>query len=670
MDRAWSPSDAEAAVAHYTATYPGCGRDLALRVYSSRLLGRQADLVLHGGGNTSVKTEMRDDLGQPLEVLCVKGSGWDLKSIEPPGFPALRLSSLQALRVREQLSDEQMVNAARIRMLDASAPNPSVETLLHAFLPHKFIDHSHADAVLATVDQPEAEAMSREIHGDKLALVPYIMPGFALAKLAAEVYEQHPACEGLLLLQHGLFTFGETAQQSYERHIAAVTRCEEFLARGRRRAITAVSVPANYREWAPVLRGALGPTPYVFAVRNAPAIRAFVDDPELKSVATRGPVTPDHVIRTKQKPLIVDTSCPPSRERLDQSVAAYRRTYKDYVAAMQAARGVQKTPLDPDPRVLLLPGIGLVGVGRTPKAARVAADLYEHTISVITQAEAVGRYQALPDLDIFDMEYWSLEQAKLGKKALPEFAGKVVYISGAARGIGAATARAFARRGASLFLVDRDGDALHKVASELHAGWAVVDMCDRQAVAESVEQTVELFGGLDGVISNAGTAPQSPIDSCPEEVFRHSLDINLVSHQNLAAASMRVFKAQGLGGFLLFNVSKAALNPGKGFGPYAVAKAGLLALTKQYALEGGPHNVRASAVNADRVRTGLLPPEVVATRAKARGLDADAYFRSNLLAREVLADDVAEAFVFLARAPSTTGAVITVDGGNVAAAVR
>jgi len=671
MDRAWSESDAQEAVAHYGSKY-GCNRDLALRVYSSRLLGGQADLVLHGGGNTSVKTRMVDDLGDEIEVLCVKGSGWDLGTIEPPGFPALRLAPLQALRARRQLSDEEMVNAARIRMLDAAAPNPSVETLLHAFLPHKFIDHSHADAILATVNQEDAGILADAIHGERLALVPYVMPGFALAKMAAEIYEDQPNCEGLLLLQHGLFTFADTARASYERHIAAVQRCEGYLARAGRTTASspACQVSSPYHQLAPLLRGALGPTRYIFDLRTEPAVRRFVDRKDLAEVARRGPATPDHVIRTKQVPLLVDTNKPPSQADIRTCVEAFRTQYRGYVQRMLKTLGVTRTPLDPDPRVVLLPGIGLVGIGRTAKAARVAADLYTHTIWVIEAAESIGSYLALPDEDIFDMEYWSLEQAKLGKKKPPAMAGTIVYVSGAAHGIGEATARAFANRGAQLFLVDRDGPAVQAVAESMGAGWATVDMCNPRQVQQSVKQAVELYGGLDGVVSNAGTAPQSPIDQCPEEVFEDSLAINLKSHQTLAAAATGVLKAQGHGGFLLFNVSKAALNPGKNFGPYAVAKAGLLALTKQYALEGGPHGIRASAINADRVRTGLLPAAMVAERAKARGLDADAYFRSNLLAREVVAEDVAQAFVFLAQAPSTTGAVLTVDGGNVAASVR
>ncbi|MGB1276408.1 MAG: SDR family oxidoreductase, partial [Nannocystaceae bacterium] len=449
-------------------------------------------------------------------------------------------------------------------------------------------------------------------------------------------------------------------------------RCEAYLARAAQTPARSqvCHAQSSYHRLAPLLRGALGPTRYLFDLRSEPEVRRFVDRSDLAEVACRGPVTPDHVIRTKQVPLIVDTESPPSQASLRACVEAFRTRYRAYVQRMLELRRVTRTPLDPDPRVALLPGIGLVGIGRTAKAARVAADLYTHTISVIEAAQAIGSYQALPDEHIFDMEYWSLEQAKLGKKKPQAMAGTVVYVSGAARGIGAATAKAFAQRGAQLFLVDRDGPAVKAVAEAIGAGWATVDMCDAQQVRQSVNQVVERYGGLDGVVSNAGTAPQSPIDECSEEVLEHSLAINLKSHQTLAAAATGVLKAQGHGGFLLFNVSKAALNPGKNFGPYAVAKAGLLALTKQYALEGGPHGIRASAVNADRVRTGLLPADMVAARAKARGLDADAYFRSNLLAREVAAEDVAQAFVFLAEAPSTTGAVLTVDGGNVAASVR
>ncbi len=666
MKSGWSDRDAAQARGQWAGASLS-NEDVALRVYSSRLLGSEPGLVLHGGGNTSVKTVLPDDLGQPTRVLCVKGSGWDLRAIEPAGLPAVRLETLAGLRALSSLSDEDMVNAARVRLLDGSAPNPSVETLLHAFLPHTFIDHSHADAILALVDQPHAERICAEVFGDTLAIVPYVMPGFALAKLAAEVWEAHRGAQGLLLLQHGLFTYGDTARESYERHIAAVTKAESHIrtVRSSRTLRTTTRPDVIWAELAPALRGQLGQggNRYILHVRRSDQIRRFVDREDLRDVAGRGPATPDHVIRTKPRPVIVE----PGRVR--DSIDAYRRGYRAYFGTQSGNKGVRRAELDPDPRVVLVPGLGIVGVGASEPEARVAADLYEHTVGVIEDAETVGTYQALTDDHLFDMEYWSLEQAKLGKKTPRRLEGRVVYITGAASGIGRATAEAFAGAGASLYLVDAEV-GVGEVAEALGCPHRVVDVSDRAAVEASVTAAVDAFGGLCGVVSNAGFAAQSLIADCDPELLRRSFDVNFFGHQWVAAAAYRVLEAQGMGGFLLFNASKAAFNPGPEFGPYALPKAAVVALTKQYALEGGRHGIRANAVNADRIRTGLLDEEDVEARARARGLDTDAYYRSNLLGREVRAQDVAEAFVALALSECTTGSVFTVDGGNIAASPR
>ena len=680
MQSRWSDTDAQAFIERY-ASAPGSNEDLALRVYSSRLIGQDAALVLHGGGNTSVKTRLRDDTGELVDVLCVKGSGWDLGDIEPAGLPAVRLATLQALRSLPAMSDEVMVNAQRTRLLDASAPNPSVETLLHAFLPAKFIDHSHADAILAIVDQVEAERLCRELFGDRLALVRYVMPGFALAKLAAEVAEANPRAEGLLLLQHGLFTWGASARESYERHVGAVDVAERFLASRRASVEIEVEAPSridiDFAELAPRLRGALagtgtGTSPgprrrYFLHLRESSAIRRFVDRPDLRDWSQRGPITPDHVIRTKPIPLVLDLGA----GQLGPALEQFRTHYRAYVERQIKARPKRAIqPLDPDPRVILVPGLGLIGVGASAKAAAIAADLYEHTIQVIEDAQAIGHYQALPESDLFDMEYWSLEQAKLGSQRPRPLEGQIVYITGAARGIGAATARAFASQGAALYLVDREAEALESLARSLGAAWQTLDVRDEAAVAASLAACVARYGGLDSVVSNAGVAPQSAIADCPAELLHESFAINFFAHQWVAAHAFKLLRRQGLGGFLLFNASKAAFNPGPDFGPYAIPKAALIALTKQYALEGGAIGVRANAINADRIRTGLLSLDDVEQRAQARGLELDAYFRSNLLGREVSADDVAATFVHLALAPSTTGCVVTVDGGNIAASPR
>jgi len=677
VESQWNDDDARTTIERYRAD-PRVNEDIALRVYTSRLIGRDPRLVLHGGGNTSVKTSVVDDTGHDVPVLCVKGSGWDLGEIEPEGLPAVRLQTLGALRERESLSDEEMVNAQRTRLIDSSAPNPSVETLLHAFLPHKFIDHSHADAILAIVDQPEAEAIAREIYGGRLAVVPYIMAGFDLAKLAAATYERDPQVEGLLLLKHGLFTFGNTARESYERHIAAVDAAERYISDKARTSYVERGEPdaPSYESVAPILRGRLGEGAryYLLERRRSPAIDAFLAREDLASVSQRGTATPDHVIRTKRVPLLLELTPQMDASAIDAHVqerlASYRAKYLQYVERESGAKQREVSPPDPDPRIILAPGIGMIAAGSSEKAARIAADVYEHTIDVIESAEAVGCYTPLETSDLFDMEYWSLEQAKLGRAKPKAMQGRVVYISGAAGGIGATTAAAFASAGASLYLTDRDGDALSAIAARIGTRHEVVDVTDEARVRASIEHCVAAFGGLDGVVSNAGTAPQGDITRMSSEELKRSFEINFFSHQYLASAAVAVFRAQAMGGFLCFNASKAAFNPGQGFGPYAVPKAAVVALMKQYALEGGSIGVRSNAVNADRIRTGLLPEEVVARRAEARGLDADAYFRSNLLAREVSAQDVADAFLHLALAQSTTGCVVTVDGGNIAASPR
>ncbi|HGG58016.1 MAG TPA: SDR family NAD(P)-dependent oxidoreductase, partial [Nannocystis exedens] len=537
MKSAWSDEEATAAVDRLRARFPGrCDRQIALRIYTSQLIGREPRLVLHGGGNTSVKTALMDDLGDPCEVLCVKGSGWDLATLDVPGLPALRLRPLQALRRLDRLSDSAMVNAARIRLLDATAPNPSVEVLLHAFLRHTFIDHSHADAILSLVSQTDALSIIDEVYGDRLAVVPYVMPGFALAKLAAEIAEANPNCEGLLLLQHGLFTFGADARESYERHISAVTAAEAQIARVR---VATGQAPAKHtstetetkleqsdalRSWtrvAATLRGALRDEnhSYILHLRRSLSISAFLSRPreQLLELTGRGPVTPDHVIRTKPRPLVLDLDLNLNltleteslRTQIDAALADYRAEYRAYFARQTSSRNLDRIALDADPRVLLIPGLGLVGVGIDERAARIAADLYEHTITVISDAEVIGHHQALPECDIFDMEYWPLEQAKLGRQKKLPLSGKVVIISGAAGGIGLACARRFADQGAALWLIDRDGPGLEAATKtlgnldNLAIGIATVDIVDRQAVEATARACVARFGGIDGIIANA-----------------------------------------------------------------------------------------------------------------------------------------------------------------------
>jgi rhamnulose-1-phosphate aldolase/alcohol dehydrogenase len=684
MQSAWIDRDAEAAVARYASVGP----DLALRVYTTRLLGQDPRLVLHGGGNTSVKTRMVDLNGEPVDALCVKGSGWDMGAIEPAGLPAVRLGALLKLRAREKLSDEEMVRLQRANLIDPSAPNPSVEALLHAFIPHKFIDHTHSTAVLALTDQADGEALCREVYGKRVGYVPYLMPGFGLAKAAAQVFDRDPSVEGLILVKHGIFSFGADAREAYERMIALVTMAEQRLARNRKPAFVSVRLPARrapLADVAPIVRGACSLPDgksegswkrFVLEFRDSDAVKNFVNGAEVARYGQAGVVTPDHNIRIKNRPLVIaspeEANLNGFKNAVREAVAAYGEEYKAYFVRNNARVGGIKTMLDPVPRVVLVPGLGLFGLGRSKKDANIAADLAEAAVITITDAEAIGRFDPLPESDLFDVEYWSLEQAKLGSaKELP-LAGQIAIVTGAGGAIGSATARAFAAAGAEVALLDVDGPAALAKAKTI-GGTALGIRCDvteEASVRDAFAEVVASFGGVDIVVSNAGAAWQGRIGEVDEAVLRQSFELNFYGHQRVAQAAVKIMRAQGTGGCLLFNVSKQAVNPGPDFGPYGLPKAATLFLVRQYALDYGSEGIRANAVNADRVRSGLLSEEMIASRSKARGLSESAYMRGNLLGREVAAEDVAQAFVAQALALKTTADVTTVDGGNIAAALR
>jgi rhamnose utilization protein RhaD (predicted bifunctional aldolase and dehydrogenase)/NAD(P)-dependent dehydrogenase (short-subunit alcohol dehydrogenase family) len=684
MKSAWVDADAQELVSRYEAN--GIAADLGLRVYTTRLLGRDPKLVLHGGGNTSVKTRTRDLNGETVDVLCVKGSGWDMAQIEPAGLPAVRLDALRKARSRSTLSDEDMVRLQRANLIDPIAPNPSVETLLHAFLPHTFVDHTHATAVLGLVDQEHSRDLCDDVYGSRMGFVRYIMPGFALAKEAADVFDADPNVEGLILDKHGIFTFGRDAREAYERMIEMVTLAEERLAKNRKAVFVSTALPNEsgaLAEIAPILRGAVAlPDPNVQGAwkrlivdfRTSDAILNFVNGADVSRYATAGVITPDHTIRTKNWPMIAPASDAGDlagfRQRARAAAAAFMDHYAAYFARNNARAGGAKTMLDPAPRVILVPGIGLFGLGRTKKEARVAADLAEAAVEGITEAEAIGRYLPIDEADMFDVEYWSLEQAKLGAaKALP-LAGQVAVVTGAAGAIGFATAKAFAAAGAEIALLDIDSASLVEKAKTLGALSVRCDVTDETSVRTAFDRIIETFGGVDILVSNAGAAFQGRIGEVDDETLRKSFELNFFSHQRVAQNAVRIMLAQGTGGCLLFNASKQAINPGPDFGPYGLPKAATLFLARQYALDYGADGIRSNAVNADRIRSGLLTEDFIAERAKARGVSETDYMAGNLLKREVTADDVAQAFLHQALALKTTADVTTVDGGNIAAALR
>ena len=684
MRNLWSARDAKACIARYAND--GINEDLALRVYTSRLLGGEPALVLHGGGNTSVKTRARDASGEETDVLCVKGSGWDMGDIEPAGLPAVRLAPLRALRELDRLGDEDMVNLQRGNLLDSAAPNPSVETLLHAFLPHKFVDHTHSNAILALTDQPGGDKICRDVFGTRVALVPYVMPGFALAKACADIYERAPDVEGLILLKHGIFSFGDSARQAYSRMIDLVSLAEERLTKGRKRVFAAAKLPnklATPAEIAPILRGLLAietdaqeglHNRFILDHRSSKDILAYVGGSEARRYAQAGTVTPDHAIRTKPWPAILPAPEAGKLERFAsqaaKAIADYKTRYAAYFARHNARQSPAKTQLDPVPRVLLVPGLGLFSVGVSARAAAIAGDLAETTVEVVSAAESIGRFKSIREADLFDIEYWSLEQAKLGRAKEPPLARHIVAITGGAGAIGRATAAAFAGAGAEVALLDLPGPALENAASELGALAVACDVTDDASVADAFAAIAEAHGGLDILVSNAGAAWQGRIGEVSDAVLRESFELNFFAHQRAAKAAVAIMGKQGTGGVLLFNASKQAVNPGPDFGPYGLPKAATLSLARQYAVDYGREGIRSNAVNADRVRSGLLTDEMVTARAKSRNVSKAVYMSGNLLGHEVHAEDVGQAFLSLALARKTTGAVLTVDGGNIAAALR
>src|SRR5437868_721581 len=706
MKSRWSDTEAREFCERYA---PAWGEPLALRVYTSRLIGAEADLVMHGGGNTSVKVTKETLLGDRVEALCVKGSGWDLDSIEPQGLPALDAGYLRRLRKLESLSDEEMVNQLRTHLFDATAPNPSVETLLHAFLPHVFIDHTHADAILALTNQPDGAELIRQALGASVVIVPYVMPGFRLAKLAAEMFEGMPDAHGLVLLKHGLFTFAADARTSYERTIEYVDRAESFLhshARARPAARKAQgtasrqSAAALMAKFGPVLRGLLASPPasagqpaprVILEHRAAPEDLALLGAPECASLASRGPLTPDHVIRTKAKPLFIGEprlDDPEAfRSQVGAAIEAYRKAYDSYFAEQVRAKSTSRKKLDPAPRVLLIPGLGIVCAGKTRKDAAIAADISEHTLRIKSAAESMGRYEPLDDSELFDMEYWSLEQAKLGKETEKPLARQVALVTGAAGAIGVATCAELARAGAHVVLTDVDGEALERARAKVAqiagaSGCSAVrmDVTSEESVDAAFDHACRTFGGVDVVVANAGIAHVSPLADADAGQFRKVLDVNLVGYFLTLRAAARVMRAQGTGGNIVVNASKNVFAPGADFGAYSASKAAGHQLGKVAAIELAPIGVRVNMINADAVfAEGDTPSglwrEIGPDRARSRGLAPEKlqeYYRErNLLHSEVTGADVGRAVVFFASNQTpTTGATLPVDGGIAAAFPR
>lgn len=684
------------------ARWAGLG-DLGEITYGSRLVGADPALVLHGGGNTSIKGHSTDAWGEPVATLWVKGSGWDLATIEPPGFAPLRLEPVRRLAELAKLSDTEMVNQLRIHLLDASAPNPSVEAILHALLPHRAVLHSHADAVLALTNTADGDERVRELWGDRAVVVPYVMPGFDLARRCADEWraQAHDATEAMVLLNHGIFTFGETTRQAYDSMIDRISEAEQCLADADVTSFGEIDASAAGSRSAPRLDpdtvesmaelraaiSAVAGVPMLLRAVHDEQAEAFCARDDLASVACRGPATPDHIIRTKQFPMVgrdVDAFVDGYREYFERNCGRHAD------GGSQSGHGshdggitqASLTMLDPAPRVVLDPELGLWTAGRRAVDCDIAADIYLHTIDVINAAETLGGYVALGEADLFDVEYWELEQAKLARAGAPAaLAGQVALVTGAASGIGRAAAAALAAAGAAVVGIDidhaitYDDDADGRPPALHGSAWLGIgaDVTDSDAMTAAVADAVERFGGIDIVVAAAGIfGPSAPLGDLATEhglvtAWQQTFDINFSGTANTLAAAHRVLRHSPAGGRVVIVGSKNVPAPGKNAAAYSASKAALTQLARVAALEWAADGVTVNVVHPDGVfDTGLWSDELIAERAASYGLTAEQYRRRNLLGRELSSTDVG-ALIAQMCGPAfahTTGAQIPQDGGS------
>ena len=677
MKNNWSNSEAKKYIKKYKKL--GHSKDMALRVYTTRLLGRNSELVLHGGGNTSVKTIIKDIDGKNYDVLCVKGSGWDMAEIEPEGLPAVKLQPLLALKNKKNLSDADMIAFQKRNLINIKSPNPSVETFLHAFLPFKFVDHTHSDAIMNITNRPEGLKLCKKIFGDKVSIVPYVMPGFGLSKKINEVYSKNPKINCLILLNHGIFTFDNDAKKSYDLMIKYVSDAEKAINKLKIKKIKQIK---NYKtkfspyEIAPILRGLLSEhkdQKFIINFRINKNLNYFINGKNVEKYSVKGTATPDHVIRVKPFPLIItpkpNSTIEEFKKLAEQKFVNYRKKYIKYFNKNKKKVREKKSILDTSPRVILVQNVGLFTVGNNFNESKIAGDLTETNARVIASVEETSKYKFISEKDIFDVEYWSLEQAKI-KKDKKELQGHVVVITGSSGAIGSASYKIFKNHGAEIVLLDYNLKKVKKMKDKVDDLYIHCDVRNKLSVKRAFKLICEKYGGIDILISNAGTAIGGSIAEVDDKVLRQSFEDNFFSHQNCASEAIKIMKKQNINGCLLFNISKQSVNPGKNFGPYGLPKSALLNLCKQYALDYGSTGIRSNGVNADRIRSGLLNDKMIKFRAKAREVTAEEYMKGNLLLDEVKAEDVAKAFFHLATSKKTTGAVLTVDGGNIAASMR
>ena len=641
--------------------------DLGLRVYTSQLLGRDRSLVLHGGGNTSVKICEHNLVGEEEEILYVKGSGWDLETIAEAGFAPVRMAHLLKLAKLPVLSDSQMVNELKTQMTKTSAPTPSVETILHASLPYKFVDHTHADAVISVTNTANGWERIREIYGNDVVIIPYVMPGFDLARVCAEKFavEKSDRTIGMVLMNHGIFSFGATAHESYERMIALVDRAEVYLQKQNAWNIPHVTPPnvapqkSQQKRAIAQLRSEVSQIAgfsVILSQHNDELSLAFAQREDVGIISQQGCATPDHVIRTKRLPLV------------GRDINAYAESYRAYFREQSQKSTQPLTILDCAPRVIIDPELGLLTVGKSAKDTAIAADIYQHTIEIIQRSTNLGGYQALPASDIFAVEYWELEQAKLKKSSsTPAFTGEIALVTGAASGIGKACVDSLLRRGAAVVGLDVN-PTIEKLYDRPDFVGVTCDVSDEMAIAKALDKAVKAFGGLDMLILNAGIFPSGcRIENLDTATWQKVMHINLDANLILMRECYPLLKLAFNGGRVVAIGSKNVPAPGPAAAAYSASKAALTQLMRVAALEWSSDRIRINTLHPNAVfDTGIWTEDVLQSRAKHYGLTVEEYKTNNLLKVEVTSRHVAELAAEMCGDlfACTTAAQVPIDGGN------
>ena len=661
--------------------FPKIDPDIVERIYTSHLIGSDKDLVMHGGGNISVKIKEKDCIGSYIETLRVKGSGWDLDNISERGLPALNLEKLLILRDKNIISDEDLVNYQRTCLLDSKSPNPSIETLLHACIPHKFVEHTHSSPFLFLANIKNSKKIVNQVFNGKLGFIEYVKPGFDLAKKVDEIIQSNKNLDGLFLEHHGHFTWGENAKEAYFRLIEQTNTLEKWIKKNQVKSSKKIKKRidlSEYLNFAIKLKHSLNQygsdeNGYVFKINNSNEVLSILDNIEIDKFAKRIVLTPDHIIRTKGKPVLIDgNKVKLTQTKISQIISKYCQDYKNYFRKY-SKRNLHRM-LDPIPHMIWIKGLGLISVGSSMKAINVVEDIALQTLKVFHQhIKNEEDFISLSESDLFEMEYWSLEQAKLGTKKSKKLASKVIVITGGGGTIGRACARKMLDEGGNILLVDRTQGIIDEAINELNderVKGVSVDITHKNAPKKIIEKAFSYFGGLDILISNAGSAVEGMMDQLSSKKFKESFDLNFFSHYEISKEVIDVFKKQDVKGQILFNITKQSINPGINFGAYGIPKLSIIGLMKQLALENGKFGIRVNGINADKIRSGLLNKELIKRRSIDRNVSQKEYMKGNLLNEEVLAKDVAEAFFSLITLSKTTGHIITVDGGNIEASLR